>query len=112
MIKSFKTLQPTLVNPRLGITSEVQVDVIRVLYNGSFYEGIATYSYFIDGARVTMEETSAVFTLEEAHQLAAMAPLAGDTFTENFNDLIGRATLYQLNAAGYFGLTGQDWEEI
>lgn len=112
MIKSFKTTTEVLVVPRLGISSEVQVDVTRVIFNGLAYEGIATYSYFVDGAKVTMEETSATFTAEEANQLAAMAPLAGATFTEDFITLIARATLYQLNAAGYFGLTGQDWVEM
>lgn len=110
-MKSFRTTQEVLVNPRLGISSIVQVDVSRVVFNGTFFEGIATYSYFVDGAKVTMEETSAVFTIPEADALAAMSPLTG-SFSEQFNQLIARATLYQLNAAGYFGLTGADWEEI
>lgn len=109
-MKSFRTKQEVLVNPRLGTSSIVQVDVSRVVFNGIAFEGIATYSYFVDGAKVTMEETSAVFTIPEADALAAQGTLDGDTFSEKFVSLIVRATLHQFQTAQYYGIGAADWE--
>ena len=105
MIKTFKTKQEVEVNARTGATAEVFVDISDVIFNGLAFYGKARYYYKDEaGSQIAIEATEATFTVDEANQLAGMAALDGNTFTDQFVSLIIRATMYQFDTAQYFEL--------
>lgn len=110
MIKIFKTIAPVEVDSRTGKTAEVFAEVGEVIFNGLAFYGKADYYYFKDGQRFPIDSTVATFTIDEAAQLAAMGPLEGATFPEQFASLIVRATLYQFDTAQYYKMGSSGWE--
>ena len=111
MIKTFKTKEPITVDPRTQLQEYAYFDIQYVMFDGETYKGEVNYYYIHDGIQVDMERVGAVFTVDEATLIEqSSGGLTGDNNTEKYLDLIIKATMYQLTAAGYFGLTGADWE--
>lgn len=111
MIKTFKTKTQVLVDSIKNVTDYAYLDVSWTNFDGLTYTGVTEYYYYNGDERVVIERTNPVFTVAEADAIEQMpGGLTGNTLTEQFVDLIVKASLYQFSVGGYFGLTGSDWE--
>jgi len=113
MITQLKTKNKIVYNALRQLEDYVYLTVNQISFDGANYTANVTYSTSNDIgviSRNIFDTVVITFTTEEADQIFTALQCKGDTFTEQFVDLIVKASQYQVGQTGVLGLEAKDWE--
>ena len=116
MITTLQTKLEVIYDSIIQAKDIVYLNVNSVSYNGEEY--IANIQYIIKHEatedtgyyETVVYTTTSVFSREQADWLHSMFSITGSTFSEEYENLITKVSLYWVGQTGVFWLTGEDWE--
>ena len=109
-LAKLKTKSQVVIDSMTGETSTVYMEVNSVTVEESGYTSTSTYRIDFGLSKKVIKTESKFFSREQSITLFAALGAQGSNFDEQLYDLVPKVALYQLGAAGYWGLTSNDWE--
>lgn len=105
-----KTKNPVVIDSMTGETSTVYMEVNSVIIDGIGYTSNTTFKVDFGVSKKVIKNESRFFTRVESISLFTALGASGSNFDEQLYNLIPKVALYRVGAAGYWGLTSNDWE--
>ena len=116
MIATLKTKQEVIYDSISQAKDTIYLNVGAVSYNGDEYSAHIQYIVKHEETEENMYHETVVYTTtsvvskEQADWLHHMFHITGNTFSEEYNNLITQVSLYWVGQTGALWLTGDDWE--